>query len=108
MATSSMQLKKPDFWVRELKQSQAEVDFILPWETGLVPIEVKSGKTGTLRSLHSFIDSSECPTAVRLYAGAPGWQSSKTPAGTPFRLLNLPYFLASRIQEYLSWNPVQS
>ncbi len=108
MAASSIQLKKPDFWVRELKQSQAEVDFILPWKTGLVPVEVKSGKTGTLRSLHSFIDSSACPIAVRLYAGAPGWQSSKTPAGTPYRLLNLPYFLAPRIQKYLERDSVQS
>ena len=50
MAANSVSLKKPDFWVRELKQSQAEVDFLLPWQTGIVPIEVKSGKTGTLRS----------------------------------------------------------
>jgi len=102
MAANSVSLKKPDFWVRELKQSQAEVDFLLPWQTGIVPIEVKSGKTGTLRSLHSFIDSSGCALAVRLYAGLPCWQSAKTPAGRPYRLLNLPYFLASRIQEYLS------
>ena len=101
MATNSMSLKKPDFWVRELKQSHAEVDFILPWKAALVPVEVKSGKTGTLRSLHSFIDNSGCNTAVRLYSGEPGWQSSRTPAGNPYRLLNLPYFLASRIPEYL-------
>ena len=102
MAASSAQLKKPDFWVRELKQSQAEVDFILPWKARLVPVELKSGKTGTLRSLHSFIDGSGCTIAVRLYAGAPRWESARTPAGTPFRLLNLPYFMASRIQEYLA------
>jgi len=30
MATSSIHLKKPDFRMRELKQSQVEVDFILP------------------------------------------------------------------------------
>ena len=102
MATNSAFLKKPDFWVRELKQSQAEVDFLIPWKTALVPVEVKSGKTGTMRSLHSFIDSSGYTTAVRLYAGKPLWQSAKTPAGTPYRLLNLPYFLASRIQDYLA------
>jgi hypothetical protein len=101
MAVNSISLHKPDFWVRELKQSQAEVDFILHWKAGLVPVEVKSGKIGTLRSLHSFIDSSGCALAVRLYAGAPSWQSANTPAGKPYRLLNLPYFLASRIKEYL-------
>lgn len=102
MAANSVSLKKPDFWVRELKQSQAEVDFILPWQTSLVPVEVKSGKTGTLRSLHSFIDNTGCTTAVRLYAGEPGWQSARTPAGNSYRLLNLPYFLASRIRDYLA------
>jgi len=102
MATNSVSLKKPDFWVRELKQSQAEVDFILPWQSSLVPVEVKSGKTGTLRSLHSYIDNTGCTTAVRLYAGEPGWQSAWTPAGNPYRLLNLPYFLASRKQDYLA------
>jgi predicted AAA+ superfamily ATPase len=105
MACNAVSLKKPDFWVRERKQSQAEVDFIMPWKTGLVPVEVKSGKTGTLRSLHSFIDSSRSAIAVRLYAGAPGWQSTKTPAGTPYYLLNLPYFLASRIPVYLNTAP---
>jgi hypothetical protein len=108
MAANSTSLKKPDFWVRELKQSQAEVDFILPWKTGLVPVEVKSGKTGTLRSLHSFIDSSGCALAVRLYAGVPLWQSARTPSGTPYRLLNLPYFLASRIQDYLAKEPMNA
>jgi len=102
MATNSVSLKKPDFWVRELKQSQAEVDFILPWQSSLVPVEVKSGKTGTLRSLHSYIDTTGCTTAVRLYAGEPGWQSARTPAGNPYHLLNLPYFLASRIHNYLA------
>jgi predicted AAA+ superfamily ATPase len=101
MALNASQLKKPDFWVRELKQSQAEVDFIVPWGNRLVPVEVKSGKTGTLRSLHSYIDRSGCPVAVRLYAGKPQWQTEATPAGTPYRLLNLPYFLASRLEDYL-------
>jgi predicted AAA+ superfamily ATPase len=102
MAFNSIALKKPDFWVRENKQSNAEVDFILQWQLGLLPVEVKSGTSGTLRSLHSFIDISDCPIAVRLYSGKPAWESTRTPAGKPYRLLSLPYFLASRVQEYLA------
>jgi len=102
MAINSASLKKPDFWVRELSQSQAEVDFLIPWNSSVVPVEVKSGKTGALRSLHSFIDASDCDLAVRLYAGKPGWQSIETTAGKPYRLLNLPYFLAARIKGYLA------
>ena len=43
---------KPSFWVREKKQSSAEVDFIVQSGPYIVPVEVKAGKTGTLRSLH--------------------------------------------------------
>jgi hypothetical protein len=94
-------LKKPIFWVRELKQSNSEVDFLISHKQTVVPIEVKSGKTGTLCSLHSFIDISGCDLAVRLYRGKPNSIEAKTPKGSSFRLLNLPYFHASRIPDYL-------
>ncbi|MEM1243740.1 MAG: AAA family ATPase, partial [Pseudomonadota bacterium] len=37
--------QKLKFWVREKKQSNAEVDFIVLFDKYLVPIEIKSGKT---------------------------------------------------------------
>lgn len=95
--------KKVSFWVREQKQSNAEVDFLIPYRQYLIPLEVKAGKTGTLRSLHRFIDSANHPYAVRLNAGPLRKEESKTPAGTPFTLLNLPYFLAGKIYPYLGW-----
>ena len=91
------------FWVRELKQSNAEVDFVLQYKSYLIPIEVKSGKSGTLRSLHQFIDMSEHDYAVRLYAGELNIQETKTPSGKAYKLLNLPYFLAGKIDEYIEW-----
>ena len=95
--------KKHCFWTREKSQSGAEVDFLLPHGNQVIPIEVKAGKVGTLRSLHQFIDSSECRYAVRLYAGTLDLQKVKTPAGTPFSLLNIPYFLTSQIHKYIDW-----
>jgi hypothetical protein len=91
------------FWVRELKQSNAEVDFVIQYKTYLIPIEVKSGKSGTLRSLHQFINTSEHNYAVRLYSGDLIIQETKTPSGKPYKLLNLPYFLAGKIDEYIEW-----
>ena len=35
------------FWVREKAQSSAEIDFVIPMNKKLIPIEVKSGKSGT-------------------------------------------------------------
>src|SRR5574344_1228126 len=69
LASSSYEMEKPLFWVRENPKSNAELDFILVKNSKVIPVEVKSGKTGTLRSLHSFINISGAKTAVRLYSG---------------------------------------
>ncbi len=93
--------KKIHFWVREQKQSTAEVDILLQFQEHIIPVEVKAGKTGTLRSLHQFMNDSNAPCAVRLYAGNLEITDSITPAGKQFKLLNLPYPLAAKITEYL-------
>lgn len=41
--------------------------------------------------------------AVRLYAGEIRVDEIKPPEGEPYRLLSMPYFLASKIEEYLDW-----
>lgn len=91
------------FWVKEKKQSSAEVDFLFPYQNILVPVEVKSGKTGTLRSLHQFIDHADHAFAVRLYSGALQIEKAHTTQGKTFTLLNLPYFLTGRLMEYIKW-----
>ncbi|MCI0496317.1 DUF4143 domain-containing protein, partial [candidate division KSB1 bacterium] len=93
--------KKIMFWVREQKQSTSEVDILLQHQSYVIPVEVKSGKTGTLRSLHQFINQSNHPYAVRLYAGDLEIIDAVTPEGKPYKLLNLPYFLAGKIYDYL-------
>lgn len=95
--------KKHCFWVREKSQSAAEVDFLFPHAGSVIPVEVKAGKAGALRSLHQFIDSSPSRHAVRLHAGGLELQRIATPAGTPFQLLSLPYFLTSKLYEYVDW-----
>lgn len=95
--------KRISFWVREQKQSNAEVDFVLPYKHYVIPLEVKAGKTGSLRSLHQFMERADHPYAVRLYAGTLQVTEASTPGGKPFKLLNLPYFLAGKIYDYLHW-----
>ena len=95
--------KKQCFWVRGKSQSQAEIDFLVQYKGYVIPVEVKSGKTGRLRSLHQFMD--RCPHlyAVRMYAGPLEIQRVNSPSGKGFYLLNLPYFLASSVHKYLGW-----
>jgi hypothetical protein len=89
------------FWVREQKQSNAEVDFIIPFKQYVIPLEVKAGKSGALRSLQQFINRAPHPYALRLYAGPLQETKVSSPTVKPFRLLNLPYFLAGKVYEYL-------
>jgi len=94
---------KIHFWVREKKQSNAEVDFVIPYKDILIPVEVKSGKTGRLRSLHQFIDNCPHNFAIRIYSGKLQIQNASTIAGKSFYLLNLPFFLTGKIEEYIEW-----
>ena len=95
------------FWVREKTTSAAEVDYLFRYKEKLVPIEVKSGSTGTLRSLALFMDMSPHNIAVRFYAGEILISTIITPGGKTVHLLNLPYYLVSQIEKYLEWFETQ-
>ena len=103
LASIPEELKKPLFWVRENANSNAEIDFIQTYLGEPLPIEVKSGKTGTLRSLHSFIHLSGIRYAVRLYGGSIRLEQAVTPTGESYCLINLPWFLADSIAKYRAW-----
>ena len=89
------------FWVRDKKQSDAEIDFLYQFDGQMIPVEVKSGTSGKLRSLLQFLDMSEISVAVRFYAGKFQIEEHKTLNGKPFRLINIPYFLAGKLDRYL-------
>lgn len=103
LTTSFSALHHLNFWVREKKDASAEVDFVIPFGGSLVPVEVKSGHAGTLRSLQQFMEISDVGVAVRLYQGNIDIHSGTTPSGKKFKLLNLPYYLASQLNAYLEW-----
>lgn len=96
-------LSKLHFWVREKKGSSAEVDYLFPFNGLVIPIEVKSGADGSLKSLHSYMDSAPHGYAIRLYAGQLKITNAVTANGKPFQILNLPYYLGTQIEKYLSW-----
>ncbi len=103
LAVNTSVLHGLHFWVREKKQSTAEMDFIVPFGDYLIPIEVNSGAAGRLRSLHQFIDQAPHPYAVRFYSEEVCIDTVKTIDGKPFFLLNLPYYLVNRLDDYLDW-----
>ncbi len=91
------------FWVREKANSNAEVDLVIQDNQYVIPIEVKPGEQGRLRSLHQFVESSKHPYSARLLANKFSIEKTKTPGGVNYLLMNMPYYLAHRLPEYVSW-----
>jgi hypothetical protein len=64
------------YWSRRAKSSSAEVDFVVTIDGRIYPVEVKSGSSGRLKSLHLFLKTYQnCPTgfvfSMRPYAELP-------------------------------------
>ncbi len=95
--------KETHFWVREKSQSSSEVDLVYTYKDKVIPIEIKSGATGSLKSLHQFIDRVSHNYAVRIYSGKFIIEETKTPKGTPYKLMNMPYYLGVKIPEYIAY-----
>ena len=101
------------YWLREGRANNAEVDFVAELAGRIVPIEVKAGRTGTLKSLHQFAAEKNPALAVRFDLGEPSLQTveARVPRGTTmmpvsYRLLSLPLYLVERLPqvvEGLEW-----
>ena len=83
------------FWTRE--KGAAEIDFLYPFGEWVIPIEVKSGKAGTLRSLHLFMEKCGHPYAVRVYSGKSRIDPIAFPSGKHYFLYSMPYYLLSSL-----------
>ena len=54
------------YWAREARSSNAEIDYLIPCGSSVLPIKVKAGKTGTLRSMHIFLEQYSLSAGVRI------------------------------------------
>nr|MBS0037456.1 ATP-binding protein [Saprospiraceae bacterium] len=93
----------PFFWTREKANSNAEVDWVHPFENTVFPVEIKSGASGRLRSLMEFIDRSGHSVGFRLLANKVSIETLTTISGKPMKLVNLPYFCGGMIEGYIKW-----
>lgn len=90
------------YWAREKRNSSAEVDYLFSQGPHVIPVEVKAGKSGTLKSLHLFVQEKGRPFALRFSSAPPSLLETEVvlPNGvgasgthTPLRLLSLPLYL---------------
>jgi len=54
------------YWAREARNSSAEIDYVVPCNSSVLPIEVKAGKTGTLRSMQIYLQKYKVSSGVRI------------------------------------------
>jgi len=78
------------YWAREERSSSAELDYLVPCLSYALPVEVKSGKTGTLRSMHLFLEKYPCPVGVRV---------SRLPFSDNPPIISVPFYGIKKIPE---------
>lgn len=93
------------YWLREEKGSNAEIDYVIQHGHQVIPIEVKAGSTGGLKSLHLFMGLKKLSIAVRINSDLP----SKIPVKVKnhisnkveYLLLSIPFYLLGQIHRLL-------
>lgn len=81
------------YWERQAKHSTAEIDFVVPWQQSVLPVEVKSGHKGHMKSLQQFIQGKKADKALRFSSGPlllKNYQYKNNPA---YSFLNIPHYL---------------
>ncbi len=97
------------YWLREGRKANAEVDYVICLGADIFPIEVKAGRSGTLRSLQQFAASGKSSTAVRFDTNPPSRQevSHQVPVSgelqqVSFTLLSLPLYAVEETNRLLA------
>lgn len=93
---------RPDlhYWLREGSSSNAEVDCLLQIDSGIVPVEVKSGKSGSLKSLLQFSAEKKTDFVCRFDLNPPFLQACEhiiNGSEVRFKLLSLPLYFCNQI-----------
>jgi len=83
-----------------------EIDYVIQQGNRIVPVEVKAGPAGSMKSLHQFMAEKSLNLAVRCNLNLPLVEDIrvKTTLGKPvkYRLVSIPIYLAEHILELIS------
>jgi uncharacterized protein len=92
------------YWGREARNANAEVDFVISRHGDILPLKVKAGKTGTLRSLFQFLLDKERQRAARVHLRPSVLEDIRLPGdeSRTVQLLSLPLYLAGQLDRLLA------
>lgn len=92
------------YWLREGRTGNAEVDFVVAVNGQIIPIEVKAGASGSMKSLHQFMAEKRAPYAIRFDTNLPTVSTINTQINAHsqittvnYRLVSLPLYLVERL-----------
>ena len=96
------------YWTREEKSSNAEIDFIFQHKNKIYPVEVKAGKTGTLKSMQMFLYEKKLQEGIRFNMDLPSRGSFHVKVNASggamdlyWKLLSLPLYMVSELKRIL-------
>ena len=97
------------YWLREKRNAEAEVDYILQADNKILPVEVKAGKTGKLKSLQVLMFEKHLSTAIRLNSDLPSSVQVETKIkienkiqDISFKLISVPLYLVLEIERLIN------
>ncbi len=93
------------YWLREGRTANAKVDFVIAMRSSIIPVEVKSGASGSLKSLHQFMGTKDASLAFKFDQNLPSVQhidtvikENKQRKPVSYNLISLPLYLVERIE----------
>ena len=107
LRASQTPLESPQlFYWQRTGGRMGEIDYVVQHGNRVVPVEVKSGSAGSMKSLHQFMAEKRLNFAVRFNINQPSLENIKvkTTLGKPvsYRLLSLPIYLTERLDDLIS------
>lgn len=100
-------LKEPSlhYWLKDKTAGKAELDFLFQEGINVFPVEVKSGASGSLKSLWQFIKEKKTPKAIQFYSGPLSIENSEHQQANEnilkVRLYRVPHYLVCKLLRIL-------
>lgn len=95
------------YWLREGRANNAEIDYVISQGLQILPVEVKAGASGTLKSLQQFVLEKGCEQAIRfdLNQSSRMLVDAKARSGNAvenvrFELLSLPLYAVESLSQW--------
>jgi hypothetical protein len=94
------------FYWQRTEGRQAEIDYVVQHGSQIIPLEVKAGKAGSMKSLHAFMQAKQLSCALRLDINPPSFQrvdvKTTTSESVSYKLISLPLYMVESIPSALN------